>query len=179
MSHFFTVVLVPKGTDDVRAKVAELLAPYDENLEVPEYDSPCSCVGSQARREEAWEQAQAETQTVEAYRKAFQLKNKWDWWSVGGRWDGDVRGEPRRSEDGYNFDNHRLLEHNETAVAEMAREVIPYAVVTPDGEWHERGQMGWFGMSSGEIPADEWKAKVHTLYAQHSGCIAIGCDLHI
>jgi hypothetical protein len=23
-----------------------------------------------------------------------------------------------------------------------------YAVVTPDGEWHEKGQMGWFGMSS-------------------------------
>lgn len=25
---------------------------------------------------------------------------------------------------------------------------IFFAVVTPDGEWHEKGEMGWFGMSS-------------------------------
>ncbi len=32
-----------------------------------------------------------------------------------------------------------------------------YALVTPDGEWHEKGQMGWFGMSSdtGE-DEDKW-----------------------
>ncbi len=23
-----------------------------------------------------------------------------------------------------------------------------FAVITPDGTWHEMGQMGWFGMSS-------------------------------
>lgn len=243
MSHFFTVVLVPKGTDDVRAKVAELLAPFDENLEVPEYDRPCYCVGSRARLE-ALEQAQAETQTIDAYREAFNQtltpeerkpervfdedlderwqqfiaplteakqrllashplreapdpectschgsgtyrsahnpKAKWDWWVVGGRWDGEVQRTPRRSEGGFNFgDHHHLLEPNEVAVAEIHRDVIPYAVVTPDGEWHGRGEMGWFGMSSGDQPKDEWTAEVQRLYEHHSDCIAIGCDLHI
>ena len=34
-----------------------------------------------------------------------------------------------------------------------------YAVVTPDGEWHQKGQMGWWGMSS-ETPdeAKSWEA---------------------
>ena len=33
-----------------------------------------------------------------------------------------------------------------------------YAVVTPDGEWHEKGRMGWFGASS-ETPdeARDWE----------------------
>ena len=30
-----------------------------------------------------------------------------------------------------------------------------YAVVTPDGEWHEKGSMGWWGCSS--ETADEAK----------------------
>ena len=25
---------------------------------------------------------------------------------------------------------------------------ITYAVLTPDGVWHEKGEMGWFGISS-------------------------------
>lgn len=36
-----------------------------------------------------------------------------------------------------------------------------YAVVTPDGEWHQKGQMGWWGMSS-ETPEE---AKVSAVAA--------------
>lgn len=28
------------------------------------------------------------------------------------------------------------------------------------GTWNERGQMGWFGMSSGDLPREEWEAVV-------------------
>lgn len=243
MSHFFTVVLVPKGTEDVKAEVARLLAPYDENLTVPEYDEPCFCVGARARRE-AREQAGRESQTIEAFREAFRetlspedqaserafdedmeerwkqfiapyteaeqralaahprrespdpecgechgkgtyrsTSNpmaKWDWWSFGGRWDGDVRKDPRRSENGYNFGaQHRTREPNQIAVADMAEPVVPYAMVTPDGEWHARGKMGWFAISSGEMPKDEWTAEAQRLYEQHPDCLAVGCDLHI
>lgn len=31
--------------------------------------------------------------------------------------------------------------------AEMSASLSPFAVVTADGEWHEAGNMGWFGMS--------------------------------
>ncbi len=48
MSHFFTIVAVPEGTEDIRAYVGTALAPYDENLDVQEYDRECYCVGRQA-----------------------------------------------------------------------------------------------------------------------------------
>ena len=32
-----------------------------------------------------------------------------------------------------------------------------FAVITPDGEWHERGAMGWFGVVQGED--EEWDEK--------------------
>lgn len=36
----------------------------------------------------------------------------------------------------------------------------PYAVVTPDGEWHEPGRMGWFGCSCASIDDEkEWFSK--------------------
>jgi hypothetical protein len=34
---------------------------------------------------------------------------------------------------------------------------IPYAFVTPDGEWHSRGRMGWWAMSFDDMPDEEWE----------------------
>ena len=33
----------------------------------------------------------------------YNPKSKWDWWVVGGRWNGAVKGEPRGDEKGFNF----------------------------------------------------------------------------
>ena len=41
----------------------------------------------------------------------------------------------------------------------MAVPKTTWAVLTPDGIWHEPGQMGWFGISSNEMNEDEWDAK--------------------
>lgn len=38
MSHFFAVVLVPADTVDIEEKVSELLAPYNEELEIEPYE---------------------------------------------------------------------------------------------------------------------------------------------
>lgn len=38
-----------------------------------------------------------------------------------------------------------------------------YAVVTKDGKWHEKGEMGWFGMSRNEKPEDEWSRQFREL----------------
>jgi hypothetical protein len=37
-----------------------------------------------------------------------------------------------------------------------------YAVLR-DGEWHEKGSMGWFGMSANDMDEDEWLDKYHEL----------------
>ncbi len=49
MSHFCVLVLIPEETTDVHEEVKRLLAPYDRNLEVPEYETECWCIGRAAR----------------------------------------------------------------------------------------------------------------------------------
>lgn len=41
-------------------------------------------------------------------------------------------------------------EMNTAPVSEiLENKIVPFAIVTPDGEWHERGNMGWWGRSLG------------------------------
>lgn len=49
MSHSTVLVLFPSKPDDVEAAVTRALAPFDKNIEVPEYTKPCYCIGSAAR----------------------------------------------------------------------------------------------------------------------------------
>lgn len=53
MSHFVTLVLLPPDTESkyVEYAVLEKMDPYDEALEVDEYETECACVGLQALRD--------------------------------------------------------------------------------------------------------------------------------
>jgi hypothetical protein len=254
MSHFLTVVLVPKSlfvtatasgfTDEsVNAMVSDLLAPFDENLSVPEYEETCYCVGRLAREEAGAATEQADP--LQGYRDAFNAQykaevtaddddviqslwrdftkpyfdareanvrahpwynepardcdechgtgkrmtdrnpqSKWDWWTVGGRYDGclyDDDGRPS-GDGGFNFgDEHHQPEYNMRLVADLLSEkrFRAFAVLTPDGVWHERGKMGWWGVVSDATPRIEWVQEVENLYAAHVDHLAVCCDLHI
>ena len=56
----------------------------------------------------------------------------------------------------------------------------PYAFVTPDGEWHEQGQMGWFGISTASQEsiaqnADDWQEAIQ----DYQGLYLVYVDCHI
>ena len=56
----------------------------------------------------------------------------------------------------------------------------PYAFVTPDGEWHEQGQMGWFGISTDTQEsiaqnADDWQEAIQ----DYQGLYLVYVDCHI
>ena len=72
----------------------------------------------------------------------YNPKAKWDRYQVGGRWRGGIPGD-------------------KVKMSEIDIDTIdtPYAFVTTDGEWVERGKMGWFGISSNEMNEDEWDVK--------------------
>ena len=36
---------------------------------------------------------------------------------------------------------------------------VPYAVIK-DGKWHQKGEMGWFGISNNEVSESKWTAQV-------------------
>lgn len=133
--------------------------------------------------------------------------SKWDWYSVGGRWGGDLIVRPNPDEEEYEYCDDDGLFYTDYALAsrvdfeemrkqKMQTELLPYgeylknswheeeytqarypdeetyikshtnfstyAAITPDGEWHAPGEMGWFGESS-EKPAEaiEWEEKYY------------------
>lgn len=115
----------------------------------------------------------------------YNPKSQWDWYRIGGRWDGSIQAKPRESQNGFNFgEEHTYLENNSVPVLDYVANLktfTGYALVTPDGVWHQKGSMGWWGMSSGDVSKKTWHAKVRKALkpyadAQH---VAILIDCHI
>lgn len=121
----------------------------------------------------------------------YNPSSKWDWYSFGGRWDGWITN--RTPEDdgqgGFNFDDKfRQPDKNVVKVGDMLDNwdrydgdgPIPFALVTPDGLWHESGKMGWFGCSSDNMDPDAWEKQVKEVYEKYRhGHVAYGVDCHI
>jgi hypothetical protein len=54
---------------------------------------------------------------------------------------------------------------NKDAYAQRQCEISTYAVITPDGEWHSKGEMGWFGSSSSSTEEElEWSKNFYTAF---------------
>jgi DNA-binding transcriptional MerR regulator len=105
--------------------------------------------------------------------------SKWDWYRVGGRWDGWVTENEQSSEGGFNFGaQHETLENNiATAEEALAGGKIPHAIITPDGVWHERGQMGWWAVLITEN--EDWVAGARAILASYPGHRVVIVDAHI
>lgn len=131
----------------------------------------------------------------------YNPNSKWDWWSYGGRWNGTIRGAYRGDQDtiesitgrpgvGFNFgDEYRQFGENVINVSdycallenpETREDVRSFAVLTPDGQWLEKGSMGWWGMVANESDADDWiDCLISTFDQYRDGYVAVGLDLHI
>lgn len=93
------------------------------------------------------------------YKSTYNPKSKWDWYSIGGRWSGELH------EDGLNIFPAKELK------------TTTFAVVTPDGEWHERGKMCWFAIVADED--DNWDNLCRELVNQYGDNYAVVVDCHI
>lgn len=346
MSHFVTAVLIPSAIGNnhqqLESYLEQTLAPFDENLEVEEYDRDCHCIGNVASRE-ARERADKEFGTIEelratfstlvltdgrcvgdiqkrnhelmfkrnlsddekdeyastdteldnlwkshlkartdaekeyfeahpmkdspdptcgfysgkrcdwwpadakegdryndesgcgatgTYRSTYNPQSKWDWWVIGGRWNGwlappeaqpekdpdnwktcwlcqgtgmrnDEIGRQTREENpeytcngcggkgkslvwpteqkdsGYNIVSPRYIE----SLGLLGDLPTPYAFIDLEGSWHQKGKMGWFGMSSDEVEKDAWQAEWRQALSDVSdgmdGFLVVVVDMHI
>ena len=100
---------------------------------------------------------------------SYNPNSKWDWYSVGGRWEGCL----------INKDGNKT---NEDVVSEIDfnKTPVPFAYVDPFGRWYERGEMGWWACVSNEKEADEWEAQYRKFIASLDEDVTItAVDCHI
>jgi hypothetical protein len=98
----------------------------------------------------------------------YNPKSKWDWYEVGGRWDGGLV-----TTSGENT--------NEAVCGEIdwKKSQIPFAFLI-NGKWIEKGQMGWFGMARNEKAETEWEEQVKKgVKALPKNTSVVVCDCHI
>lgn len=69
--------------------------------------------------------------------------------------------------------------HDPWARVESLPGLSAYAVVTLDGRWLERGTMGWFGVSSGEMSESDWHAQLEEALSSAGDAWVSIVDCHI
>lgn len=102
----------------------------------------------------------------------YNPKSKWDWYEEGGRWSGSLitKGNTKTNKD---------------FVSEIDWEKTPYpfAFITPDGEWYERGKMGWWACVSDKKDADSWKKEyksaIDKMLKENKDIVVTLIDCHI
>lgn len=197
MTHAVVLVVVPDaaGIEQVERTAAKMLAPYDENLDVEPYrEYPDEEELSRMRKwfEEEWGHAPTMPELVEVMPRwrnvpgylddegrlyvmsTYNSHSKWDWWQVGGRYRDNAYAQFAVDTE---HPSHLRAEKFNLDVLPWA----PYSVLTPDGKWHSRGRLGWFGMSSGDDEEEVWKEKVRALLAPYlvPGVALLVVDYHI
>lgn len=84
--------------------------------------------------------------------------SKWDWYCIGGRWDGYLYLKETDSEGNrIGVNNAYMNEIDWDYMFEQNR--CPFCYVTEEGDWIERGDMGWFGCVSNEKDSDIWETE--------------------
>ena len=93
--------------------------------------------------------------------------SKWDWYELGGGW--HELFQP--------FQGKSLTEFNAYR-DEDGQPLRTYAIVTPDGEWLEKGQHGWWA-SVNEKSKDEWEACFQATLDKYPDHKVLVFDCHI
>lgn len=206
MTHFTVAILVPPHVTDIVPFIDRQMARFSEHIEVAPYVrySPQHAAAEIAdsirrleliisRKEPHYDldkcrqhiEELRQTTPEQLYRErlrhyerfndrgqplsTYNPDSKWDWYVIGGRWDGwinDIKAAKGR------------LENNMATTAQaIKRGKIPHAIITPDGAWHERGQMGWWAILLTEN--EDWDEQARAIFACHPDCRVVIVDAHI
>lgn len=214
MSHFTVTVVVPKDRVGKEDYLDRVLAPYDENMEVPAvktylddddlkdmaeyYKLDVNDLDALAAKLESWSGPGGRDEQGLYSLSTRNPESKWDWWEVGGRWTGYFKVKPgvlvtvgrpgvghNQPKPGYadivtkggvdwegmaydaaneartyfqqcKADGKPLSDLTEEEYVLKHSRPSTFAMIDKDGKWHQSGQMGWFGMSSGDMDPKDW-----------------------
>ncbi|MBD1893112.1 hypothetical protein [Coleofasciculus sp. FACHB-129] len=204
MAHFTVLVLLPLNTENFEQKVKDLLYPYYSELEVEPYRQYLDRIAVEeevkqllllseedlARLALDWE---VPSKNLEAIAK---LRLDWDEEEVMGN---DEHGAYRFSTiNPYGkWDSYTLLDGELTETGKITHypcrarelpEVIPYAVITPDGKWYEVSKdIGIQAFARThlhhDMPISEeeiiWNLKVKAIITQYQDHFVMGLNCHL
>lgn len=105
--------------------------------------------------------------------------SKWDWYSIGGRWSGFLRTKEKDDEGNPIKVNQAQFKDIDWDYM-IKNDIIPFNYVTEDGEWCEKGEMGWWGMTTNEMEQDDWTDNFKRyLKLVEDDCLVTVVDFHI
>lgn len=126
----------------------------------------------------SWE-LNAETKKWEEW-STYNPNSKWDWYDEGGRWCNYIKTKEGKyvnscklseidftpySEDDYEEElatsiwGEKYKKLKEGVNYHLTKNNPPFSVII-DGEWHEKGEMGYWGMTTNKMPDEEWNELV-------------------
>lgn len=192
--HSCVYVFIGPNTNDIETAVAKALAPFDEALTIPPYKIHLSSSGIRAMAEHYKLPETDLKQLAEKMQEwmgcpggvdefglfAIQTSNplgKWDWYEIGGRWDGLITGRKQPTSDVL---RNNCIRASTLLTARDFAKRIPFAVLTPTGEWVERSTFvttftGWY---TRETPADDWSAHVRRILEAFPAFRVVCVDTH-
>jgi hypothetical protein len=191
MGHTPIIVLVPLSVQNIEEEVERILAPYSLDIEVEPY---------KVYFEKDEIEHMARVYKIESLEELVQYiedwsgyssggideeglygvttenpEGSWDYWQIGGRWDGCLKGE------------NVLPLADLLTLSKQDLKIIPFAVIEPNGEWHSTEatvspEMLLSPETNNEQIRDadyrEFIAVTQELFQKHQDCLAVFCDLH-
>jgi hypothetical protein len=173
-----------KNTGIIEGEAAVALAPFDEDLRVEPYHRYLKSweVAAMAehygrRSEETAELAarmphwRGEAGGVDDEGRLYSVcqanpDGKWDWYEIGGRWDGAVP-------------------ENAVVARDLAKKLtakrIPFSLLTPDGRWLDQETLRIEGLGKFHVdqkPARQWRQEIRRALTQFPNHLAVAVDCH-
>ncbi|MEL7243051.1 MAG: hypothetical protein AAGM40_11990 [Cyanobacteria bacterium J06573_2] len=200
MTHFTALIILPPDTRDIHQKVVELLNPYYSELDVEPYKE---YLNQEELQTEIEYLSTLSKEDINKLAIEYELSGQniiKDLAKINLDWcEEDIAGIDEYGEykiTTYNpqskWDWYRFIEAEQSirdpCLVKNLPEVIPYALITPDGEWYELGFdlgiqafMRNHSIQDTNISEEEvnWDLKVKEILACYSDFIAVALNCHI
>jgi hypothetical protein len=131
--------------------------------------------------EDAWERVKKwgyEIDENENLISSYNPNSKWDWYEIGGRWNNFLPLKIDNSES--------KLTTNAAYVKDIDWEFLlnenklPFCYIDEEGDWHEKGEICWFGMIHHEKESETWKQYfTDFIKTLDDNCLVTVIDFHI
>lgn len=152
MSHYNIAVIIP-SEGDVKASVAGMMQAFYEGNDDFDYPEPCD----------------------------YHTFLHWDWFRIGGRWDGEILGgQPEcliceRDSHHHYTDAHEQVERNCVPIRELCEDFHAWGVLEPSGDYHCRFVPG---DSFNSMNEDEWFPLQDSIINRYLDHRIVTVDIH-